>query len=1135
MRNKVTFCLGMLLVLIGTVAKSQGYNTTKWRFSDPKQFGFTVLDVHFFNNNLGIAVGGNGGIASTSDGGAKWTYGAFTFLSPAGLITNGSFNDVHFATATVAYGVGSNGMMAKSTNAGKDWSFVTTPLYASARSINTCWFLNKDTGYIAGQWNTLDSIPKLYVTRNGGSTWDSIVAPPSNGTSSAGYVNNPNYPPLNLPITAKGKEIQRIQFSNTGVGYICGGAMQHFPNIGLPSNVTTANCVGSGTALTSTANTAPLLWKFENGVLTDYSVSKERLGYNGYPALPAAITCASRFGQPSACQQQYRALNIINDSLIVMMSFNNAIVLRVSTGRNDSTQDINRPSQFHKGRYEILNTGPSGPPVGYPAIPAVGVLFSSNPYQMKRTSSGKLVAAAGNGLMWTSTDTGRNWKQEFSLPQGKNYSGFSTWAIDILPSGRFITMGQGGVVGDSIPGAPSFTSNYTFVGSNANKIDFADCNNGMVVGSGNIEVTTNGGASWIAKDRPDFISSFYNISGFSYTKLNRAYFAVSNGTIYGSTDQGTTLDPLYSKITHQMNDVTGFGNDTIYAVGYSQFSVATANRKSTFFRSVNGGNTWDTVDIVVSSAAVVGPPAIPAFTAPTLNRIAFPSPQIGYVSGSRNGVYKTINGGTTWTKINPEPLLNEGPPGFTNTFLNITSLFALNDTTVFLVGNMFTSTGIKKVYKTTNGGTTWTDISGNMAALLPVGNMLNVVFSDANNGYVCGSNVLFVTNNGGASWRMDVAPHGNLNNAMGFAPKTVPASIPFANRKLFVGGIAFASGIPSIMEYGDTLDVNVNSTEVVTNATCTNLTAGSITVSARGGIAPYSYSLNGSAFQSSPVFTGLTQGAKTLIIKDNFCGTITKTITVGFTDNMTLTTNNDTAVCAGAPVQMVATSPANTVFTWTPAAGLSNAGISNPIAIVNTNAAFTVNATLNGCVRNKTVNIAIKPNPAVNAGPDKVILIGDQIQLDGSGANNVRTIAWTPAATLTGANTFTPIANPTQTTTYTLTVVDANSCTSTDGAVVTVIPYCVDPKDAFTPNGDGINDKWVMTNGTSCLSSAGGIDVKVYNRYGGLVYANNNYQNNWDGTYNGKLVADGTYYYLVVYRLFNGTIVNAKGNVTILR
>ena len=68
-------------------------------------------------------------------------------------------------------------------------------------------------------------------------------------------------------------------------------------------------------------------------------------------------------------------------------------------------------------------------------------------------------------------------------------------------------------------------------------------------------------------------------------------------------------------------------------------------------------------------------------------------------------------------------------------------------------------------------------------------------------------------------------------------------------------------------------NVNVNTTETVVNATCTNPTAGSITLNTTGGIPPYTYSINGGALQSSNVFTGLTQGAKTITIKDAFCGT----------------------------------------------------------------------------------------------------------------------------------------------------------------------------------------------------------------------------------------------------------------------
>ncbi|MEI9956632.1 MAG: gliding motility-associated C-terminal domain-containing protein [Ferruginibacter sp.] len=50
-----------------------------------------------------------------------------------------------------------------------------------------------------------------------------------------------------------------------------------------------------------------------------------------------------------------------------------------------------------------------------------------------------------------------------------------------------------------------------------------------------------------------------------------------------------------------------------------------------------------------------------------------------------------------------------------------------------------------------------------------------------------------------------------------------------------------------------------------------------------------------------------------------------------------------------------------------------------------------------------------------------------------------------------------------------------------------------------------------------------------------VVYSTENYQNDWNGTYKGKNVADGTYYYAATLRLINGNVVTLKGDVTILR
>jgi gliding motility-associated-like protein len=1102
--KKYYYALLVLLSFSSMLTFGQSrYNTTDWRFSNPKQFGFTINDVDFYDNNVALAVGSDGGIAKTTDGGANWTYGPFSFVNAAGQWVKPPFSDVHFVTSSIAYAVGSLGTMIKTTDAGATWTRVITPLTPSARNINTVWFVNKDTGYIGGQYNTIDSIPKLYFTKNGGATWDSMAAP-GGGVSRIGYVANPSLAPVLMNVTAKAKEIYRIMFTSDSVGYISGSGLGPFD---AHAAINTTTCVPNGTLTTSGSHHASLLWKFTKGVLTDYSLSKERLGYDGVPT--GTLTCSSRYGSLNAASQTMRAMHIVNDSTILLMSFNNNIVIKVFTGKNDSTQNIAVPGLYEKGRYQVLNF--PFPPNGVP-IPNPQVLLASNPYSMVKAANGKICTVGNFGLMWTTVDTGKNWVREVSLPQGKNYSTFGTWAIDIAPNGKFLTMGTNGVVADSVPGT-SWKSNYITVPVTAsyNKIEFADCNNGMAVGGSSITVTTDGGATWIDKNRPDFSASFYSINSVAYHSLSKAYFAVSNGTIYASPDKGTTLDPVFSDFSYQMTDVATKGNDTVWASGYTTSSVPAASRTAKIFRSIDGGVNWTT-----NGSFPVGTLAV------NLTDIEFPTNLIGYAAGNRDTIYKTTDGGTTWNKL-PLPT-----PGITPQ-ITYTDMFALDANTVFITGNGFPR---KVVFRTTDGGATWTDITNNILAL-GGGNLNCILMHDINNGYV-GSpgGVMYKTTNGGTTWSIEIAPTSNIFATLAFAPRSAPVSVPFANRKLFVTG-ANVSGAP-IMEFGQLANTAVNSTETIVNTNCATPNGGSITINATGAIAPYTYSINGVNFQTSNVFNGLSQGPKTITIKDAYCGILTKTINISFTDNLTLTANNDTLVCAGAPVPMLATTNlTGATYAWTPAGGLSATNINNPVATVNSNSTFTVKASLNGCERTEAVNVNIKPNPVINAGADKIIVAGDEVLLNGTGILNPVSIAWTPAASiLSGANTYTALVKPAATTTFTLTVKNNDNCTSTDDATVTVIPNCIKVMNAFTPNGDGMNDRWLVTNGSPCSKE---IKVAVYNRYGNIVYSNNNYANDWDGTYKGKPVADGTYYYTVTLTTITGKTIMAKGDVTILR
>jgi gliding motility-associated-like protein len=79
----------------------------------------------------------------------------------------------------------------------------------------------------------------------------------------------------------------------------------------------------------------------------------------------------------------------------------------------------------------------------------------------------------------------------------------------------------------------------------------------------------------------------------------------------------------------------------------------------------------------------------------------------------------------------------------------------------------------------------------------------------------------------------------------------------------------------------------------------------------------------------------------------------------------------------------------------------------------------------------------------------------------------------------------------------------------------------------FTPNNDGINDYWELT----LPISSGRCDVRIFNRHGKQVFADDNYDNLWDGTSNGNPLPEGAYYY-VIKTENSGTI---KGTVNLVR
>jgi gliding motility-associated-like protein len=167
----------------------------------------------------------------------------------------------------------------------------------------------------------------------------------------------------------------------------------------------------------------------------------------------------------------------------------------------------------------------------------------------------------------------------------------------------------------------------------------------------------------------------------------------------------------------------------------------------------------------------------------------------------------------------------------------------------------------------------------------------------------------------------------------------------------------------------------------------------------------------------------------------------------------------------------------------------------------------------NGCGSSAmTKPVRISPTPRVDAGVDRSVLKGQSVRLSGSvtGAGPFD-YAWSPPLYLDNPAIPNPLVTPLADIGYSLKVTDRQSgCSGSDSVKVSILEKFTVP-NTFTPNGDGINDRWEIAS----LGQYQGCVVEVYNVWGQRVYRSVGYASPWDGTANGRKVPAGTYYYVI--------------------
>ncbi|QCK14916.1 FG-GAP-like repeat-containing protein [Mangrovivirga cuniculi] len=180
-----------------------------------------------------------------------------------------------------------------------------------------------------------------------------------------------------------------------------------------------------------------------------------------------------------------------------------------------------------------------------------------------------------------------------------------------------------------------------------------------------------------------------------------------------------------------------------------------------------------------------------------------------------------------------------------------------------------------------------------------------------------------------------------------------------------------------------------------------------------------------------------------------------------------------------------------------------------------------------GCPGAGSFTLNTLPAPVIDITAEQTeISRGDTVILNASGGIDY---AWEPAEFVDFADISNPYAFPTETTTFSVNATGSNGCVGTAEITITVEgSFEFKANKILSPNGDGINDTWVIQS----IDQFPGCGVKIFDELGRILFEANPYNNDWDGTFNGDYLEKGAYYYVIQCDDEN---IGGSGSIVIVR
>lgn len=277
------------------------------------------------------------------------------------------------------------------------------------------------------------------------------------------------------------------------------------------------------------------------------------------------------------------------------------------------------------------------------------------------------------------------------------------------------------------------------------------------------------------------------------------------------------------------------------------------------------------------------------------------------------------------------------------------------------------------------------------------------------------------------------------------------------------------------------------------------------------------------------------------------CEEITGSATINVVQNVSLSVTAPDEICGGDALSLSAqVSPdvgVGETYTWFyngqtatgPSVSISGLMEQTTFTLVYENPCQTLEESFTVDVKEsvRITSMAVDPPQYLTEGVplgQSVIILAETNPVDPAGSS----FAWTANGEPVTGNGLTLTHTPTdEQTTYELTITTSSGCISTASITVNTLIPSFDVPNAFTPNGDNTNDFFNVVTVEDAIFDV--IDFKVWNRWGQLVYNNENPSQGWDGKHNGSLAPSDVYIYRITVRLPNGEEQTFEGDVVLIR